>query len=120
MAKSLGEYFSRRNFDVAFANSHEESLRTVRSFDPGVVLLDYALPPLEGSETLERLKQARPDTPVIVYSGGAAPDIVFRLSKLGAEDFITTPFQLNDLFSRISRALEKRGGDGTSQLRDRV
>jgi len=121
MAKSLGEYFSRRNFDVAFAVSHEESLRTIRSFDPGVVLLDYTLPPVDGSETLERLKQVRPDTPVIVYSGSAEPEVVFRVSKLGAEDYLTTPFQLNDLFSRISRALEKRGAaDGPAQLRDRV
>src|SRR5579862_3624907 len=106
MARSLGDYLSRRNFDCAYAVSHEESLRTMRSFDPSVVLLDYTLPPIDGAETLERLKQLRPETPVIVYSGQAAPDVVFKLSKLGAEDFITTPFQLNDLFSRISRVLE--------------
>jgi len=55
MAKSLAEYLSRRNFDVAFAVSHEESLRTIRSFDPSLVLLDYTLPPVDGGETLERL-----------------------------------------------------------------
>jgi DNA-binding NtrC family response regulator len=60
----------------------------------------------------------RPDTPVIVYSGLAQPDVIFRLSKLGAEDYLATPFQLNDLFSKISRALEKNGDEG--QLRDRV
>ena len=120
MAKSLAEYLSRKNFEVAFAASHEESLRTVRSFDPGLVLLDYSLPPTDGNETLERLKQLRPETPVIVYSGDAAPDAVFRLSKLGAEDYIAVPFQLNDLLSRISRALEKRANDGDGQLRDRV
>jgi DNA-binding NtrC family response regulator len=121
MAKSLAEYLSRKNFEVAFAVSHEESLRTVRSFDPGLVLLDYSLPPTDGNETLERLKQLRPETPVIVYSGDAAPDAVFRLSKLGAEDYIAMPFQLSDLFSRISRALEKRSSsEGNGQLRDRV
>jgi DNA-binding NtrC family response regulator len=120
MARSLGEYLSRRNFDCAYAVSHEESLRTMRSFDPSVVLLDYTLPPVDGTETLERLKQLRPETPVIVYSGLAAPEVVFRLSKAGAEDFITTPFQLSDLFSRISRVLEKRGAADDGQLRDRV
>ena len=121
MAKSLAEYLSRKNFEVAFAASQEESLRTVRSFDPGLVLLDYSLPPTDGNDTLERLKQLRPETPVIVYSGDAAPDAVFRLSKLGAEDYIAVPFQLNDLLSRISRALEKRAAtDGDGQLRDRV
>lgn len=119
MARSLGEYLTRRNFDIAVATNHEESLRTVRSFDPGMILLDFTLPPVDGSETLERLKQLRPETPVIVYSGDANPEIVFRLSKLGAEDYITTPFQLNDLFQRISRALEKRQSEG-GPLRDRV
>jgi len=120
MARSLGDYLSRRNFDIAIANNHEESLRTLRSFDPGMVLLDFTLPPVDGIETLERLKQLRPETPVIVYSSGASPETVFRLSKLGAEDYITTPFQLNDLFSRISRALEKRAPAEAGQLRDRV
>src|SRR5438105_13868921 len=93
----------------------------MRSFDPSIVLLDYTLPPVNGDDTLERLKQLRPETPVIVYSADTAPDTVFRLSKLGAEDYIATPFQLNDLFTRISRALEKRGPiDGDVQLRDRV
>jgi len=121
MAKSLAEYLSRRNFDVAFAVSHEESLRTIRSFDPSLVLLDYTLPPVDGGETLERLKQLRPELPVIVYSGDTAPEVIFRMSKLGAEDYIATPFQLSDLFSRISRVMEKRvATEGDAQLRDRV
>jgi DNA-binding NtrC family response regulator len=120
MTRSLGEYLARRNFEVAVATNHEESLRTLRSFDPGMVLLDFTLPPVDGSETLERLKQLRPETPVIVYSSDASPEVAFRLSKLGAEDYITTPFQLNDLFSRISRILEKRGPADGGQLRDRV
>ena len=78
MARSLGDYLSRRNFDIAIANNHEESLRTLRTFDPGMVLLDFTLPPVDGMETLERLKQLRPETPVIVYSSGASPETVFR------------------------------------------
>ena len=120
MARSLSDYLSRRNFDIAFAGNHEESLRTLRSFDPGVVLLDYALPPVDGGETLERLKQLRPEMPVIVYSNDADAEVIFRLSKLGADDYLKTPFQLNDLFTRISRVLEKRGPSDGGQLRDRV
>ncbi|HET9742722.1 MAG TPA: sigma-54 dependent transcriptional regulator [Terriglobales bacterium] len=120
MAKSVGDFLSRRNFEIAFAVNHEESLRSVRSFDPSLVLLDYSLPPVDGTETLERIKQVRPDTPVIVYSGHTAPEIIFRVSKLGAEDFVSTPFQLPDLYSRIARVLEKStNGDG-AQIRDRV
>ena len=120
-AKSLADYLSRRNCEIAFAGSHEESLRTIRSFDPSLVLLDYTLPPVDGGETLERLKQLRPELPVIVYSGHAAPEVIFRVSKLGADDYIATPFQLSDLYSRISRAIEKRVSvDGGGQLRDRV
>ncbi len=120
MTHSLREYLSRRNFELAFSGNHEETLRSLRSFDPGLVLLDYSLPPVDGSETLERIKQMRPETPVIVYSGHAAPEVIFRISKLGAEDYLITPFDLNDLVSRISRVVEKRqNGDG-GQMRDRV
>lgn len=120
-AKSLADYLSLRNFEIAFAGSHEESLRTIRSFDPSLVLLDYTLPPIDGGETLERLKQMRPELPVIVYSGHAAPEVIFRVSKLGADDYISTPFQLGDVYSKIARAIEKRASaDGGAQLRDRV
>ena len=120
-AKSLADYLSRRNFEIAFAGSHEESLRTIRSFDPSLVLLDYTLPPIDGGETLERLKQLRPELPVIVYSSQAAPEVIFRVSKLGADDYISTPFQLGDVYSKIARAIEKRASaEGGGQLRDRV
>jgi two-component system, NtrC family, response regulator AtoC len=120
-AKSLADYLSRRNFEIAFAGNHEESLRSIRTFDPYIVLLDYTLPPIDGGETLERLKQLRPEIPVIVYSGHAAPEVIFRVSKLGADDYVSTPFQLSDLYSRIARAMEKRASnDGGGQLRDRV
>jgi DNA-binding NtrC family response regulator len=120
MTNSLREYLSRRNFELAFSSNHEETLRGLRSFDPSLVLLDYALPPVDGSETLERIKQLRPDTPVIVYSGHAAPEVVFRMSKLGAEDYLITPFELNDLVARISRVMEKRQSADGAQIRDRV
>jgi DNA-binding NtrC family response regulator len=120
MTHSLGEYLSRRNFEVGFSTTHEETVRAVRSFDPFLVLLDYALPPVDGSETLERIKQLRPETPVIIYSGHAAPEIIFRLSKLGAEDYLITPFDLSDLVTRISRIVEKRQSPDSGQMRDRV
>jgi len=119
-AKSLADYLSRRNCEIAFAGSHEESLRTIRSFDPSLVLLDYTLPPIDGGETLERLKQLRPELPVIVYSGHAAPEVIFRVSKLGADDYIATPFQLSDLYLRISRAIEKRTVSSSSTTRTRA
>jgi DNA-binding NtrC family response regulator len=120
MTNSLREYLSRRNFELAFSGNHEETLRSLRSFDPSLVLLDYALPPVDGSETLERIKQLRPETPVIVYSGHAAPQVIFRMSKLGAEDYLITPFELNDLVTRISSVIEKRRSADGAQIRDRV
>src|SRR5947209_8811467 len=121
MAKFLGSYLSRRNFDVATAATGEEAIRVFRVADPALVLLDVGMPGLSGIETLERLKQIKPDVGVIMLSGQNDPELIFRASKLGADDYISKPFEPKDLELRIVKVLEKqRLVTEVSQLRDQV
>jgi two-component system response regulator AtoC len=120
LARNVGEQLQRRGYDSSFAVSHEESLRVFRVQDPAIVLMNYRLPPANGGDTLERLKQIRPDTPVLMYASEADPDVIFRLSKLGADDFLVVPFQIQDLTQRLSKALSKRTTEYGAQLRDQV
>src|SRR5947207_12636178 len=73
MAKFLGSYLSRRNFEVNTAASGEEAIRMFRVYDPALVLLDVAMPGLGGIDTLERLKQIKPDVSVIMLSAQNDP-----------------------------------------------
>ena len=120
LARFLSSYLTRRNFDVSSASSGDEAIRMFRVYDPALVLLD-ATANLSGIDTLERLKQIKPEVAVIMTSNQANPEIIFKASKLGAEDFIAKPFEPVELDRRITKVLEKqRASSEVVQLRDQV
>lgn len=121
MAKFLSSYLARRNFDSSTASSGEEAIRMFRVYDPVLVLLDVSMPGMGGLETLERLKQIKPEVLVIILSGQSNPETIFRASKCGADDFVGKPFEPKELELRINKVLEKQQlVNEVSQLRDQV
>jgi DNA-binding NtrC family response regulator len=80
----------------------------LQSFNPELVLLDLAMPQMDGLQTLEHIKQVRPEASVLIVAGQGKPDVVFRASKLGAEDFITKPFEPRELEIRMQKVIERR------------
>jgi two-component system, NtrC family, response regulator AtoC len=120
LARSFGEQLQRRNYEASYAANQEELLRMIRVVEPASVLINYKLPPTNGGDTVERLKQLKPEVPVIVYSGQSDPDIIFRLSKIGADDFLPMPFQFNDLIQRLNKVLVKKTESESTQLREQV
>ncbi len=120
LARFLQSYLTRRNFDVSAAANADEAIRMFRVYDPQLVLLD-AMANLSGIETLERLKQIKPDVAVIMTSSQANPEVIFKASKLGAEDYIAKPFEPSELDRRIVKLLDKaRISSEVVQLRDQV
>jgi two-component system response regulator AtoC len=121
MAKFLSSYLLRKNFEVSTAATGEEAIRMFRVVDPVLVLLDVAMQGMSALETLERLKQIKPDVSVIMISGQNDPEVIFRASKLGADDYLAKPFEPKDLETKINKALEKqRLVSEVTQLRDQV
>jgi DNA-binding NtrC family response regulator len=121
MARYLSTYLSKKNFDVSSAASGEEAIRMFRVYDPNLVLLDVAMPGLDGIETLERIKQIKADVSVIMLSAQNNPELIFRASKLGADDYISKPFDPKDLELRIGKVVERmRISSEATQLREQV
>jgi DNA-binding NtrC family response regulator len=120
LSRFLQSYLTRRNFDVSTAANGDEAIRMFRVYDPALVLLD-AMPNLGGIDTLERLKQIKHDVAVIMTSAQANPEVIFKASKLGAEDYLAKPFDPSELDRRITRIIEKqRISSEVVQLRDQV
>ena len=88
MAKYLSTYLSKHLFEVNTASSGEEAIGMFRIFDPTLVLLDLAMPGMNGITTLERIKQIKPEVSVIMLSAQNHPEAIFKASKLGADDYI--------------------------------
>ncbi len=101
----------RHDFEVDTASSGREALDRYDRFHPDVVLLDLGLPEMDGFAVIRALRE-RDGTPIIVLSvRGAERDKVTALD-LGADDYLTKPFGVEELLARIRVALRHAAGAG--------
>jgi DNA-binding NtrC family response regulator len=94
--------------DVLEASNGPAALETVRSGDVDVCLLDVRLPGMEGIEVLERLKRLDPGLEVVLVTAVRTVRTAVEAMKLGAYDYLTKPFAVEDLRSVVNRALDRR------------
>lgn len=101
-------------FEVRGAESGEAGLDLEPRFHPDLVLLDMVLPDMSGNDVIVRLRE-RTSVPIIVLSvrGGEADKV--RALELGADDYLTKPFGVDELLARIRVALRHAAGTGTGQ-----
>jgi two-component system, NtrC family, response regulator AtoC len=121
MAKYLASHLIRRNFEVSLASSDQEALRIFRATDPALVLVEISMNGSVGAEILERLKQIKPSVSLVVVSASNDPQMIFRASKLGADDYIHKPVDPKELDIRISKVLDNQQlYSEVTQLREQV
>ncbi|MGE3822155.1 MAG: sigma-54-dependent transcriptional regulator, partial [Isosphaeraceae bacterium] len=103
----LARRFARRGHDVEQTGSPREALRRAEEKHFDVVILDVAMPELDGVQLLEKLRQIDPETQVILLTGQATIETAIRAMKLGAYDFLTKPCPLAEVEMQTERAYDK-------------
>ena len=86
----------------------EQGLAAVRKQDFDAVLCDVRMPKLDGLQFLEIVQQERPDLPVVIMSAFGTIDLAVQAMKQGAADFITKPFQGEEVVLVLKRAVEQQ------------
>ncbi|MEE8470015.1 MAG: response regulator [Dehalococcoidia bacterium] len=94
------------NYNCVLAASGKEALKKASKQDFDVVLLDVKMPGLSGIEVLPRIIRKHPDTVVIMATAVVDLQTAVEALNLGACDYMTKPFDMNDLIIRVERALE--------------
>ncbi len=102
---------------VDTADTGEEALELVRHYDYDIVILDLMLPDMEGYEVVRRMRAARMETPVLILSGLSRPQAKVKGLALGADDFITKPFDKSELVARIQAVVRRSKGFSQPSLR---
>ena len=97
-----------RGHDVLTADTGEAALEVAREGDPDVVVLDLGLPDLAGTEVLRQLR-VWSAVPVIVLSARHGSDDKVRALDLGADDYVTKPFGIEELMARLRAAVRRAG-----------
>jgi two-component system cell cycle response regulator CtrA len=95
---------------VDIAETGEESLELARLYDYDIIVLDLMLPDMEGYEVVRRLRAARIETPVLILSGLNRPQAKVRGFGMGADDYITKPFDQTELVARIQAIVRRAKG----------
>ena len=106
IAELLRLYLEKDGFEVCHAADGSAGLRSFDSFGPDIVLLDIMLPVLDGWGVLREIR-SRSRTPVIMLTAKSeTPDKVSGL-ELGADDYVTKPFEVKELLARIHAVLRR-------------
>lgn len=88
----------------------EEAIELARHYDYDIVVLDLMLPDMEGYEVVRRLRAARVEVPVLILSGLSRPQAKVKGLSLGADDFISKPFDKAELLARIQAIIRRSKG----------
>jgi len=117
MAELLRKSLEEENHMVTIAHDGEEALDLASTFEFDVIVLDVLLPRLDGFEVARRLRQKGSQTPILMLTAlDSTPDIVKGLD-LGADDYLTKPFALDELMARLRSTARHRAIPRSSHLR---
>lgn len=103
-----------KGYEVDVAHNGRDALRAARDDLPDLVILDLMLPDMDGVEVCERLRAAD-DVPIIMLTArDAVADKVGGL-EAGADDYMTKPFEFDELVARVNAALRRRQASGARE-----
>jgi two-component system KDP operon response regulator KdpE len=97
-----------RSYQVATADTAAAALESAARSRPDAVLLDLGLPDLDGVQVIHRLRD-RGSVPIIVLSGRSGADDKIQALDAGADDYVTKPFLMDELFARLRAVLRRPG-----------
>lgn len=117
IAEPFARALERSGFHTTVARTGAEAIELASRLEPQVVLLDLALPDLDGRDVCRELRRSS-DVPIImVTASGAVTDRIVGL-ELGADDYVVKPFATAEVVARIRAVLRRgrAGGDGVGEV----
>ena len=108
LAYVLGSELSEDGFQVDNAESGTKALDLLEKDEYDVLLLDLTMPGIGGIDVLRRMKTLELSTEVIILTGNATVPTAVEAMKLGAYDYLTKPFKMEELKVVIQKACEKK------------
>jgi two-component system KDP operon response regulator KdpE len=106
LVRALEHYFSRAGFDVLSALDGREGLQKLYDERPDLVVLDIAIPKLDGWQVIQRIRELS-GVPIIVLTARIREEERVRGLKLGADDYVVKPFSLKELEARVEAVLRR-------------
>jgi DNA-binding response OmpR family regulator len=103
----LSQYITINGFEVALARDGKEAWDMFTKEKPDICVLDVMMPEMDGFTLGEKIKEAQPDVPLIYLTAKSLKEDIVRGLKIGADDYITKPFDPEVLILRINNILKR-------------
>ncbi len=108
MRDMLSIAMADEGYEVLTAADGEEALRALETEPADVVVSDIRMPGLDGLQLLQQVSATCPDTDVILITAHASTDTAIEALRLGAYDYVTKPFDVEELKITVRRAMERQ------------
>lgn len=106
----------RKWYIVDVAQSGDKGLQLVATNSFDIVLLDLGLPDTPGLEVCKQIRSIIPELPILIVTGTDTVESKVNLLNSGADDYITKPFEINELHARINALARRRSRNEHSQI----
>jgi two-component system cell cycle response regulator CtrA len=118
-ARTIKEIFRKENYVVDVATTGEEALEIIKIYLEmyDLVILDLMLPDIRGSEVIRSLRASKITIPVLVLSGLNETSEKVNLLGFGADDYLTKPYEKNELLARVSAIIRRSHGHAQELIR---
>ena len=103
----LSQYVTISGFDVTLGRDGKEAWEMFNKDKPDICVLDVMMPEMDGFTLAEKIKEAQPDVPVIFLTAKSLKEDIVMGLKIGADDYITKPFDPEVLILRINNILKR-------------
>lgn len=120
IARLLQLELEHRKLSVRIVSDGLGAEAAIESFAPQVIILDILLPGLDGERVLKRLRERGVETPVVMLTARDRPSDKVRNLDLGADDYLTKPFVIDELLARLRAVLRRVEPDDVLHVGDLV
>jgi two-component system, NtrC family, response regulator AtoC len=111
LAKNIGAYLGRYDYEVRIANTAEACLSELDAFKPDIIVLDFNLPGMNGLEALAKIRAIDSQIKVIMMTGHGSIDLAVKAMKAGAYHFVTKPIAVGKLRLMLEKAVQDERRD---------
>jgi len=111
--KFVSANLNARGFKVLTAGDGESGLKVLEQTLPDLIILDLLMPGIDGYEVCRRIREWS-NVPIIVLTAIGESNAKLKLLELGANDYITKPFDIGDLMEHVREILQLEPGENAS------
>ena len=105
----LSQKLSRQGYYCEQASSADEALEKMKTYSADLIMLDVKMPGRSGMELLVDIQAIYPDVAVIMATAVNETNLAIQCMRLGAEDYLCKPFNLDEVAMSVDKTLEKKG-----------